>query len=321
MGKIFKYLKKKFGKGFTFMIVPSSCGGTVRSCSIPFSAALVVFAIIIFNLYIFIGFTTQIWQIYHFKQTIWEKTHRISKLLHEQKEVKPTLQKSYQIAAELNQINAERARLLSTWRSIQQKGGRVSSQTSRGVIVRTRPYALSPVPNPNNEVKTSLSELNNNLKQLSGFLKEESQAQKKLLTELYAYERKLDHTPSIWPVSSFVTSWFGNRYHPVYGSYKNHAGVDLKASYGTKIRSAAEGVVKFSGWQSGYGNTVIINHGYGYETLYGHNSRLVVQVGQAVKKGQLICYSGNSGTSTGPHSHYEVRVGGKPVNPVMFFRN
>lgn len=99
-----------------------------------------------------------------------------------------------------------------------------------------------------------------------------------------------------------------------------HEGVDLAAEYGTKVRATAAGVVSFADWEEGYGYMVKINHDYGYETCYGHNSRLLVYAGETVKKGQVISLSGNTGESTGPHLHYEVRINGKPVNPVPFLK-
>jgi murein DD-endopeptidase MepM/ murein hydrolase activator NlpD len=165
-------------------------------------------------------------------------------------------------------------------------------------------------------------ELKNNLGQIQGYLTEETTTQNELLDELLVYERKLDHTPSIWPVSTtFITSLFGYRFHPILGYYKEHTGVDLQAVMGSKVKAAAEGVVKYAGYMGGYGYAVIIDHGYGYETLYAHNSRILVAIGQAVKKGQVISLSGSTGESTGPHLHYEVHINGQPVNPVSFFRN
>lgn len=303
------------------MLVPNSSGGRVKSVGIPFWSALIITGIIVFNLYVFFAYTVQIKAIYYFQQDIRLKKHQITKLENEQREVRPTLLRSYKIAEELSRLKLERAKLLTTWRAIQQKGGRVSTSTSRGVYIRTNPYILNPSQNDNG-IKTSLTELNNNLEQIQGFLKEETVTQKELFNELIAYERKLDHTPSIWPISvTFITSFFGNRFHPLLGYYKEHTGVDLQSKMGNKVKAAADGVIKTAGYMRGYGYVVIIEHGYGYETLYAHNSRILVSSGQAVKKGQVISLSGNSGDSTGPHLHYEVHINGHPVNPVSFCRN
>lgn len=121
-----------------------------------------------------------------------------------------------------------------------------------------------------------------------------------------------DAVPSIWPVRGLVTSRYGWRW----GRF--HNGVDIAAPRGTPIMAAAPGRVVFSGWDGAFGNTVIIDHGYGYRTLYAHNSRNAVQVGDQVGRGQVIGYVGSTGRSTGPHVHYEVLVNGRNVNPWDF---
>jgi len=118
------------------------------------------------------------------------------------------------------------------------------------------------------------------------------------------------------PVSGRVTSGFGNRFHPILGYARMHQGVDLAASYGAPIAAAAPGRVVAAGWAGGYGREVIIAHGGGIQTRYGHMSRLAAAVGQTVSQGQVIGYVGSSGLSTGPHVHYEVLKNGRPVNPM-----
>ena len=324
MEKALRYIKRKMGRGFTFMVVPNSCGANVKSINIPFSLALVVILIISFNVYIFVGYTAQIGTIFNLKHNLSDVKKRNHKLLKEQKEVKPTLQRSYKIVNELNQVKRDRTRINTVWKSIQQKSGRPLTQASRGVTFRFNPYEIPDITSrqmKTETVMTSLDKLKYNLNQLNVYIEEEKKEQQKLLTELVAYERLLDHTPSKWPVASSIASWFGWRVHPVFKKAKHHEGIDLVAGFGTKVRSAADGTVVFAGWEGGYGYLVKINHGYGYETRYGHNSKLLVYVGQTVKKGQVICLSGSSGVATGPHLHYEVRVNGQPVNPAPFLRN
>lgn len=126
-------------------------------------------------------------------------------------------------------------------------------------------------------------------------------------------------TPSLLPINGWISSGFGYRRHPYYGTYKLHAGVDIVADPGTPVRAPANGLVIFSGLRSGYGKVVVIDHGYGIRTLFAHNSKLFINAGSAVKRGQLISEVGSTGRSTGPHLHYEVRKNGVPVNPVTFF--
>lgn len=115
-----------------------------------------------------------------------------------------------------------------------------------------------------------------------------------------------------------MTSGFGNRRDPVTRTYRLHAGVDYSTPIGTSIHAAAGGAVTSAGWQSGYGYYTCIDHGGGMSTCYGHQSKILVGVGQKVTQNQVIGLSGNTGQSTGPHVHFEVRVGGKPVNPLQY---
>lgn len=115
-----------------------------------------------------------------------------------------------------------------------------------------------------------------------------------------------------------VTSPFGYRVHPIYGSVILHAGVDLAADTGDPIKAAGEGDVVTAGWLGGYGNAVIIDHGGGLATLYGHQSQILVGVGDHVKRGQVIGRVGCTGSCTGPHLHFEVRVNGNPVDPMPY---
>jgi len=119
----------------------------------------------------------------------------------------------------------------------------------------------------------------------------------------------------IWPISGPITSEFGWRTHPIFGSARFHSGLDIGGDYGMPIHAAASGVVIEAGWIGGYGNTIMIEHGSGIVTLYGHNESLAVGVGQQVNQGDVIAYCGSTGNSTGPHCHFEVRVGGEPVSP------
>ena len=124
----------------------------------------------------------------------------------------------------------------------------------------------------------------------------------------------------MWPCPSChtITSPFGWRYHPIYQTQKYHSGVDIGASYGATIVAADGGTIITAGSVSGYGNCVVINHGNGITTLYGHMSSIAVRVGQKVSKGQTIGYVGSTGNSTGPHLHWEVTVNGVRQNPLNY---
>ncbi|MEH1970659.1 murein hydrolase activator EnvC family protein [Nostoc sp.] len=121
-----------------------------------------------------------------------------------------------------------------------------------------------------------------------------------------------------YPSDASTSSPFGWRIHPILGYRRFHAGLDFAASYGSKIRAADSGRVIFAGWYGGYGRAVIIDHGNGMTTLYGHTSELYVSEGQAVERGQAIAAVGSTGFSTGPHLHFEVRRNGTPVDPANY---
>jgi murein DD-endopeptidase MepM/ murein hydrolase activator NlpD len=123
----------------------------------------------------------------------------------------------------------------------------------------------------------------------------------------------------ILPCAGEITSGFGWRVHPVLGYERFHSGLDIGADYGTVINAADRGLVIFAGWYGGYGNAVIIDHGGGLTTLYGHTSELYVVEGQEVQRGQAIAAVGSTGLSTGPHLHFEVRREGDPTDPIAFF--
>ncbi len=121
----------------------------------------------------------------------------------------------------------------------------------------------------------------------------------------------------LWPVTSRrITSSFGNRFHPILKTYRLHTGIDLAAGTGTKIVAAEWGIVRTAVWLGGFGNAILIDHGGGIWTLYGHLSKISVKVGQTVSRGELIGLVGSTGWSTGPHLHFEVRDNGTPVNPI-----
>jgi len=122
----------------------------------------------------------------------------------------------------------------------------------------------------------------------------------------------------IWPINGEVTSPFGWRIHPIFGTARFHSGIDIAGDYGDPIRAAASGTVIYAGWISGYGNAVIIDHGGGITTLYGHNEAINVSVGQSVSQGQVIALCGATGDATGPHCHFEVRQDGEPVSPYNY---
>jgi murein DD-endopeptidase MepM/ murein hydrolase activator NlpD len=173
-------------------------------------------------------------------------------------------------------------------------------------------------------------ELENSIVRSLHNLQNRMSAQEKSYVEITGFiknkEQLLACTPAIQPVSNSdlkrLASGFGYRIDPVYKTVKFHAGLDFAAPQGTPIYSTANGVVKVAGnLGNGYGNHVVISHGYGYETLYGHMYRIKVKPGDHIKRGEIIGWVGSTGKSTGPHCHYEVHKNGQHLDPVYFFYN
>ncbi len=136
---------------------------------------------------------------------------------------------------------------------------------------------------------------------------------------LVAHRDLLESTPSILPAAGVLSSRFStSRIHPIHHRALPHEGVDISAPHGTPILAAAKGTVTFAGWMAGLGYTVEIDHGYGYKTRYGHASKVLVRRGDQVVRGAPIAQVGSTGISTSPHLHYEVRIGGKAVNPMNY---
>ena len=164
----------------------------------------------------------------------------------------------------------------------------------------------------------ALKEMSEELTQLKGAASRQ-EASLQMLIDYFEDKRSLfASTPSVWPVRGWVTSRFGTRTSPFSGILKFHEGLDIAAQTGTPVVSSADGVVVKASFGTGYGNMVEISHGYGIKTIYAHNSRLNVKAGQRVRRGDVIAYAGDSGSSTGPHLHYEVRLNGLPVNPAKY---
>jgi len=136
-------------------------------------------------------------------------------------------------------------------------------------------------------------------------------------------EKFLAHVPAIQPVKNKdlkrIASGFGKRFHPILKIWRPHNGIDFTASVGTPVYATGDGTVYYAGRGNGFGIHVKIDHGFGYQTVYAHLSKMTVKKGDKVKRGQIIGYTGNTGLSAGPHLHYEVHYKGKPVNPIYYF--
>jgi murein DD-endopeptidase MepM/ murein hydrolase activator NlpD len=170
----------------------------------------------------------------------------------------------------------------------------------------------------------SVNTLLNNLRSTAEQAEHELHLQTSSYEEVgIAYEQnkvRFAHLPAIKPMDGFYYMHdFGMRFHPILHIFRKHDGIDIVNEVGTPIYATADGLVEFTGHQGGYGLALEIDHGYSLKTLYGHLSKVLVNEGQRVKRGQLVARSGNSGLSNGPHLHYEVRMNGVAQNPADYF--
>lgn len=155
-------------------------------------------------------------------------------------------------------------------------------------------------------------------------LQEEISQRMESYSEITSYLDKeraiIKATPNCWPCIGRVTSSFGMRMHPLHESNEFHSGIDIANERNTPVYATAYGKVMHCDWQAGYGRLIVLDHGYGYQTYYGHLQKILVKQDEFIKRGQLIALMGDTGASTGDHLHYEVQCNGQPVNPIHFLK-
>jgi murein DD-endopeptidase MepM/ murein hydrolase activator NlpD len=160
--------------------------------------------------------------------------------------------------------------------------------------------------------------LNSRLDKLSADVGRQEQSLQELTAYFQEQKSLLASVPSTWPARGWVTSDFGQRLDPYTSERVMHTGLDIAAEHGKPVHAPSDGTVVFAGPEGSYGNVIVVDHGYGIKTRYGHLSQLLVKAGERIKRGQQVASVGNTGRSTGPHLHYEVRVNGIAQNPRKF---
>jgi murein DD-endopeptidase MepM/ murein hydrolase activator NlpD len=171
------------------------------------------------------------------------------------------------------------------------------------------------------ETASILKSTSKNLAQMKRTIKIQEASFNKIRKQYNIHRKKMSHIPAIKPAKGYLSSGFGMRYHPILHHMRFHAGIDIAARVGTKVYASADGIVKQAGRDGTYGNLIIIDNGYGYETYFAHLSAILkgIKPGAKVTRGQEIGLVGQTGMATGPHVHYEVHKNGKPVNPLDYF--
>lgn len=188
--------------------------------------------------------------------------------------------------------------------------------------LKSRLQAVTDVDNPNGDDADATDDDDVNLfnATLNNFQVLETTAMSASLPDQWSPFGHGSVTPDMWPVRGRITSGFGERLDPFDGEGSFHTGIDIAVPYGTPVHATADGLVVFAGTMNGYGRTVIVEHSQSVRTLYAHMSALSVSVGERIERDDVVGRVGLSGRTTGPHLHYEVRIGGTPVNPYRFLR-
>lgn len=173
-------------------------------------------------------------------------------------------------------------------------------------------------PEPKDDVNREFNEIQLRIDEVRRQIDLRRESQEEIQGILNDQRSLLAAKPSGWPVKGWLTSKFGMRRDPFDGRRKMHEGLDIAARTGTAVTATADGIVSSVRTEAGYGKVIVVDHGYGYRTIYGHNSRTYAKVGQRVRRGDRIAAVGNTGRSTGSHVHYEIRLNGLPVNPKKY---
>lgn len=297
-------------KEYTLMLVPHS-GGAIRSIKVPIKVVKIIIGIFCVVLLVLGGFGLKFTAVIQTAQAEKAELEALRKTNGDQsRELEELTKATETLQRDMDRLNGLDAEIRRMVNSSEQ------SAASRSGVARYQ-IANSGQGGPN--VRPTVQELKNYIENLQQQVKEREESLINLRMMLAERNERLNTTPSLWPAEGEITSRFGWRSSPFGGENDWHPGVDIANSIGTPIVAAAAGQVVYSGWYSGYGKMVQIDHGNGMVTVYAHNSRNIVQEGQYVQKGDLIAYMGSTGLSTGSHVHYEVRVNGTAVNPVKFF--
>jgi len=281
------------------LFVASNRRGTMRRIRVPFYALYLLGALAA------VGGVTVAAAVGSYTRLLW-KAGDYNALLRRQ----DTLERQYH---QLQQAANETDQRLSSLQSLATE----VAMTYGFMRVRNSPFAVAwPLADPEISYERSLAEfvfLENNSPRLS-------LAASRMRPLPVPGLGEVSFTPTLWPVIGRITGSFGERLDPFSGEGAFHTGVDISSQYGDGVRAAADGLVTHVTRHAGYGRLVVVEHGFGVASWYGHLSSFTVTSGMRVKRGDLIGYVGVSGRTTGPHVHYEVRINGAPVNPMRYLR-
>lgn len=309
---------KKFNKTYSILIIPNS-NDTVRKLSVKAPLIKLFFGILFFTVIITSTIIIE-------AQIKTGKDARLAENRAAEKASNAELQKQVET---LSQVIDDQNKALSLNQSYLDQLKSSDAATKAKIQEFTKLYtdiadnyisktSRSSATKNANKTFLDLTELNRIAKDLNSFSGDDRQISVRLKETAQRLDGYVAALPTFVPSKGKITSPFGYRKHPIKKATIKHQGVDISASKGDPILAAGAGVVEFAGYSSGFGYNVIIDHKNGYRTLYGHSSKLLVKAGEAVNKGQKIALVGSTGLSTGPHLHFEVRIGNTPVDPTDY---
>ncbi len=330
---VWKKFKKQFREGLTITIIPHSTGAPTS-----FTIPRAVLFLLIFVIIGYMGFSTFSYRSYlnRYKDSR-EVVAHLDNVRVENQKLRQDLVNLLRETEDLQQdllVLQQQGRKIQELLSddLQETEEQVAHIASLGNILNYQPYEfeMGGLGGGNSRLLRDdafgiIKSMQQELSKMREVIPAQQEDMENLEESVREYNAVVAATPNIWPLADngngFIASGFGSRRDPFTGRQAFHEGIDIGVWYGTPVLATADGVVTYSGWRTGYGYTVDIDHGYGFKTRYAHNGELLVSTGQEVKRGDVIAKSGNSGRSTGPHLHYEVHVNGVPKNPLDFIKN
>lgn len=303
---------KKLNKTYSIVIIPNN-NDSIKKYSLKAPFVKVMFAlIVIFSLSIMVFFFKSTQTINGevktdelSKDALQQQIQTLSQLIIEQNKSLETSDR--QIQELKSNVTANNSKLKEFTKVYTEISDKYISKSNRGSTTKNI-----------DKTGIDLIKLSSIVEELNRSFNSDEQVMADLMISKGKLEKIVNAIPTLVPVEGKISSPFGMRNHPIKKVNKVHEGVDISSSNGDPILAAASGTVEYSGYNSGYGYHIIIDHKNGYRTLYAHSSKLLVKEGELVKKGQKIALVGNTGLSTGPHLHFEIRIGNTPVDPTQY---
>lgn len=316
----FKHINSKKDKSFSLIIVPHS--KDTKQVRVSYWVPKIISILLVFSISITAYLTWNLYNSYEdLKMDYSEKIDRLTTLesvnIQQRIEIDTLREKTSEIEEKLKSITLlqETVKDLVGIKDSQNDSKTTGSATRGGSLLSSR-YLVD-----NNIDFDESQDFESQIDELSQLLDQSTEELSSLIEDVEKRLKYLDAKPNLMPTTGRISSGFGNRRNPFGKGIEFHAGLDIANSSGTKVMAAGSGVVTFAAYNGGYGRVIIINHGYGYQSVYAHNRKLLVKVGEQVDKGQVIAEMGSTGRSTGPHLHFEVRLNGKAINPNNILNN